>query len=292
VIAATITPRQRQGRPSPGRVQVEGIALTLEEGSRRNVESQSKRLGLASIYCTAPPQDGADHRLTTKLFREVCLREVVLIHQEPQNLVRCRIRNRDIDVLVVFHQLPYQIEKVCKFMVFVAAHVENCGRGDVVRCVECFLHVQESFEVGLTRPQGSIETEPAHRQRSKTRNIKQLRQFNNRIATGESIITELWARAANALTRDELKWFAQSCDYTEMQARSLSSVIEGIGCLVVEDGLEWHGAGNFQSTHDVPDLLFSIAHQVNTLAGLMAVSSGAYARLMNPEFYARAKAAT
>jgi hypothetical protein len=114
----------------------------------------------------------------------------------------------------------------------------------------------------------------------------------SRIATGESIITELWSRAANSLTHDELKWFAQSCDYTEMQARSLSSVIEGISCLVIEDGLEGHGAGNFQSAYDVPDLLFSIAHQVNMLAGLMAVSSGAYARLTNQEFYARTKATT
>lgn len=109
----------------------------------------------------------------------------------------------------------------------------------------------------------------------------------------KNIITELWLRAADSLTQAELEWFAHSSDYNynEMQARCLCSVIERIGCLMAGDGqVGSNRTGNFQGADDVPDLLFNIAHQVETLAGLMTVSSGAYDRLAKPDSYARLKA--
>lgn len=112
----------------------------------------------------------------------------------------------------------------------------------------------------------------------------------NGVATVESMMTVLWERTADRLTTEELEWFAGSSEYARMQARQLSKVIESVGCLVCSDAKTKTGAGNFQSGNDVSTLLFSIAHSVDTIAGMMDVSDSAQHRLSNPDLYLQLRA--
>ncbi len=82
-----------------------------------------------------------------------------------------------------------------------------------------------------------------------------------------NIMMELWKRAAPTLTKEELSWFSNACDLAESATISLQESIVGIGCLIYEDG-ESGTAGNFQSSKDVPDLLFHIANSLDQIRGL------------------------
>ena len=105
------------------------------------------------------------------------------------------------------------------------------------------------------------------------------------VASVERMMTKLWERTADSLTTEELTWFADSSEYAKLQARQLSYAIEGIGCLVSADSENNHGAGSFQNGDSISTLLFTIAHSVDTIAGMMEVSDSAQHRLANPELY-------
>ncbi|HET7831819.1 MAG TPA: hypothetical protein VFK88_02530 [Gallionella sp.] len=104
-------------------------------------------------------------------------------------------------------------------------------------------------------------------------------------ATARRIMSELWDRAADSLSTEELKWFAGSSEFTRMQARNLSEVVEGIGCLIGSD----ENAGNFQEAGSVTTLLFNISHSIDTIAGMMEISDFAQDRLINADHYQRLK---
>ena len=79
----------------------------LREYGRRDIETCSQCPCLSNIDFPFFTQDGADHRLAAKFFSEVRLRKLMLIHQEAQDGTRCRIRNRDMGILVVLNQLTH-----------------------------------------------------------------------------------------------------------------------------------------------------------------------------------------
>ena len=102
-----------------------------------------------------------------------------------------------------------------------------------------------------------------------------------------NIMVKLWERNSHTFTDKELEWFSYATDHAEQGLVSLKQTIESIGCLVLNDVNLERGAqaGNFQADTDLPDLLFTIAHSLDNIQGLLHVGSSADHRLKNPELY-------
>lgn len=100
------------------------------------------------------------------------------------------------------------------------------------------------------------------------------------IRNAENCFYRLWEVAADHLTKEELHWFESLIDHAEFQGVNLSSVVEGIGCMISDDD-----TGSFSNKERVSDLLFNINSQLETITGLIRVSSSAAGRLSNPELY-------
>lgn len=92
-----------------------------------------------------------------------------------------------------------------------------------------------------------------------------------------TIIRALWdATRVEALTDEQLKSIASS-ETVSHELENLAGVMSGIGCLVASDT----SAGNFQSRHDVPELLFTFSAFIEAAAEAVFVSSDAAATLRN-----------
>ncbi|WP_310383542.1 hypothetical protein [Roseateles sp.] len=85
----------------------------------------------------------------------------------------------------------------------------------------------------------------------------------------------LTVRALPHLTPEELKVLSNASDYSSSLARRAADVAAGIGCLVASDT----AAGNFQSKHDVPTMLFHLAEVFNQVAGFSDLGNAAVYRL-------------
>ncbi len=103
---------------------------------------------------------------------------------------------------------------------------------------------------------------------------------------------ELWEHNAASFSKEQLEWFSGATDYAGMLASDLQDVIEGLGCLISEDGARSEDktnrslcAENFQSHHDIPMLLFFIARSLDNIQGLIEVGDSAKDRLAFPERY-------
>jgi len=104
------------------------------------------------------------------------------------------------------------------------------------------------------------------------------------VGTASNCMYKLWEASADNLTREQLKWFASLSGLAERQAQNLADVVEGIGCIVADDK-----TGSFDSGSPLSTLLFNINQQIETISGLVHVSSNAYDRLVDPEIYERFK---
>lgn len=105
----------------------------------------------------------------------------------------------------------------------------------------------------------------------------------NAAPTTTNILETLWAGAAGNLDINTQRWVAESTDnVAKRMVVDLAATVSGIGCLVANDQ-EAGGAGNFQSPHDLPELLHGIAHSLDTIGGLMAIGSRAREALADPE---------
>lgn len=99
-----------------------------------------------------------------------------------------------------------------------------------------------------------------------------------------SILFELWKRAAPSLDRESLEWFAGATEYGGHIATCLQKTVEGMGCLIEQDGSTGSvGAGNFQSARDVPQLLFLISSDLDNINALLQVGDSASYRLRKHE---------
>ena len=107
------------------------------------------------------------------------------------------------------------------------------------------------------------------------------------ICNSYNIMVDLLERTSHTLTDKELEWFSCATEQAEENLIALRQTIESIGCLVLNDANLEKGikAGNFQTGHDAPDLLFTIANQIENIQGLVHVGSSANHRLKNPELY-------
>lgn len=93
----------------------------------------------------------------------------------------------------------------------------------------------------------------------------------------------LWEKSAGSMTDGELKWFSQFTDEAEHKAADLSEIVAGIGC---EIGNE-KNFGSFQIKGEVATLLFNIAHQIDTIRGMIQIGDSANDRLRHPEGYGK-----
>lgn len=117
----------------------------------------------------------------------------------------------------------------------------------------------------------------------------QQKQGIDSMMCSSSVMYELWERAKDNMTADELKWFAGATEHAEHVAYQLQNTIEGIGCLVNADGGPASTrAGNFQDADSVASLLFGISHAVADIRGLINIGNSARARLDYPEIYGKA----
>lgn len=89
----------------------------------------------------------------------------------------------------------------------------------------------------------------------------------------------MWEKSQAELTKDELKRLANLALEADCQASNLVQFLEGTGCLISEDGMHPAGAGSFQTSRSATDLLFSIAHQVDTIRAMFWVSGMADEKL-------------
>ena len=75
----------------------------------------------------------------------------------------------------------------------------------------------------------------------------------------------LITRAGDSLTDHETNWLKAGIEDTvSIELDNLHCITQGLGLLVAED----KGAGSFQNKEDLSSLLWSIAHQVDTIRGL------------------------
>lgn len=92
---------------------------------------------------------------------------------------------------------------------------------------------------------------------------------------------ELWKRVEPSLDRESLEWFSGATTQAESISISLQEVVEGVASLVSSDGstVDRMGSGCFQSSHDVPVLLFAIANGMDNSRALSLVGEAASIRL-------------
>lgn len=105
------------------------------------------------------------------------------------------------------------------------------------------------------------------------------------IRNAENCFYRLWEASADHLNEEQLHWFSSLIELTERQAADLSYVVEGIGGMVNDDD----NTGSFSSKKSISTLLFNINNQLETITGLIHVSSSAAYRLSNPELYHKAE---
>lgn len=89
-------------------------------------------------------------------------------------------------------------------------------------------------------------------------------------------LTSLYAHAKDHMTADELGQLGDSLTTEAIGlARRMNGVAQNIACLVSEDGLRKTGAGNFQDSESVFELLCVMAHQFDVISGMVEVGSQA-----------------
>ncbi len=100
-----------------------------------------------------------------------------------------------------------------------------------------------------------------------------------------NVMWQLWERASDNLSEQELEWFAKATEYAQSESRNLRDVVSGLGCLIASDT----HSGAFQDNHNLPPLLFSLSAQLDTITGMIEIGSAANDRLRMPEMYQRFK---
>lgn len=106
------------------------------------------------------------------------------------------------------------------------------------------------------------------------------------VKNAANALNNLWEKASENLSKEELGWFAGLSSYATMEAKNLSGIVTSIGCLINADADE---TGTFQDKFGISELLFSVSHQIDTIQGLVSISSDAAAQLIHQEFYTKAK---
>lgn len=91
------------------------------------------------------------------------------------------------------------------------------------------------------------------------------------VRNASNAFINLWEKAHENLTDDELNWFSSLADVAATEADNIARNIENIGCLVGSDTK----TGSFQRPECVANLLFSLSHQVGVISALITVADSA-----------------
>ncbi|MFT3759341.1 hypothetical protein [Thauera sp.] len=96
------------------------------------------------------------------------------------------------------------------------------------------------------------------------------------MSTVQQAMRTMFNQSKQHLSMDELKTLESLAEEAADEARRLSGICEGLGCLISADGDRTsRRAGNFRSADDVPELLFSLAHSFDTIAAMVEVGEEA-----------------
>lgn len=91
-----------------------------------------------------------------------------------------------------------------------------------------------------------------------------------------SALSLLWQKAAHQLHTHELEWFAtHAAVHAGDSASQLSEVLQGLGCLIRDDG----DCGHFASAEGAASLIHGIAVQLSGIAGLADIAAEASSRI-------------
>ena len=93
--------------------------------------------------------------------------------------------------------------------------------------------------------------------------------------TVQDAMALMFQRGKTNMTTEDLEGLASLSDYAADEARRLSVVCEGLGCLIDYDGRNPTGAGNFRDGGDVSTLVFALGHSFDVLAGMVDVGGRA-----------------
>lgn len=101
------------------------------------------------------------------------------------------------------------------------------------------------------------------------------------VMRASNVFINLWNKAADHLTTQELEWFSHLSGHAAMEADNLAEVTENLGCLINSD----KETGCFESAGNVATLLFNISHQIDTIHSLIHISCDAEGRLKHPDIW-------
>ncbi len=93
--------------------------------------------------------------------------------------------------------------------------------------------------------------------------------------TVQDAMALMFQRGKANMSTEELDGLASLSDYAADEARRLSVVCEGLGCLISYDSRNPTGAGSFRGGDDVSDLVFALGHSFDVLAGMIHVGDEA-----------------
>lgn len=93
--------------------------------------------------------------------------------------------------------------------------------------------------------------------------------------TVQDAMALMFQRGKANMSTEELDGLASLSDYAADEARRLSAVCEGLGCLISYDSRNPTGAGNFRDGEAVSDLVFALGHSFDVLAGMVHVGDEA-----------------
>lgn len=102
-------------------------------------------------------------------------------------------------------------------------------------------------------------------------------------------ISMLYDKARANLAPKELRDLTILSDVAQRQARLMSEVLEGVACLVMDDGQAGPSVGSFQDAEELFPLLVNTAHQFEVIAGLIEIGSRAQQALHEIEIEAARK---
>jgi hypothetical protein len=98
------------------------------------------------------------------------------------------------------------------------------------------------------------------------------------MSTMQTVMMTMFEHAKLSLDDQAIEEVAKLTEAAADEARRLSGLCEGLGCLVAGDGRDG-GVGSFQDADSVSSLLFSMAHSFDTIAAMANVGGEAWYEL-------------
>lgn len=95
------------------------------------------------------------------------------------------------------------------------------------------------------------------------------------IKSVDNALRILWDKVSDQLSPEELKWFAGLSDAAAREAKDLANATESLYCHAMAEN----------DVDDFSELLLTLSHCANAVAGIADIGASAADRLINPEYY-------